>query len=307
MDPCSSNPHCSRVNSKASFTTLQQHSCLLHSAPSQSPSQGGLSFLNLDSDPAWGLHGSMISLPSYMLTSLAQQTSILQPERQLPIPRIQSPHPDLEVSADSESQSFITICPGFVHLNVLPSLSSYKCLAPNKSLFLHCLFTTGFTIFIQLRKFLSSLLVNWTQCHLDPESTTSLISIRNEASRRWEWGEKATTTKISHLYLTYSVLGLPCSDCPASLNTCLRVRIFHTWWISHRSWTQNLRCYLTSRHQTREHECIGWSIWGGIRFFNRERSLAWQMPGSHMVRDKPWLWHVTRESILLHLPRDPRC
>ena len=139
---------------------LKTHSCLLHSAPSQSLSQGGLSFLNLDSETAWGLHGSMFSLPSCMLTSLAQRKSILQPKRQLSIPRIRRPHPDLEVSADSESRSFITICPGFVHLNVLPSLSSYKCLAPNKSLFLHRLFTTGFTIFICLRKFLSSLLVN---------------------------------------------------------------------------------------------------------------------------------------------------
>ena len=183
--------------------TLKQRSCLLHSAPSRSASQGGLSFLNLDSETAWGLHGSMFSLPSCMLTSLAQRKSILQPKRQLSIPRIRRPHPDLEVSADSESWSFITICPGFVHLNVLPSLSSYKCLAPNKSLFLHRLFTTGFTIFICLRKFLSSLLVNWTQCHLDRESTTSLFSIRKEESRRWEWGEKAMTTKISHLYLTY--------------------------------------------------------------------------------------------------------
>ena len=233
----------------------------------------------------------MISLPSYMLTSLAQQTSILQPERQLPIPRIQSPHPDLEVSADSESQSFMTICPGFVHLNVLPSISSYKCLAPNKSLFLHCLFTTGFTIFIRLRKFLSSLLVNWTQCHLDPESTTSLISIRNEASRRWEWGEKATTTKISHLYLTYSVLGFPCSDCPASLNTCLRVRIFHTWWISHRSWSQKLQRlpYIRALNQG---EAVFWlERLGGIWFFSwGGRLLAWQAPGSRMVRDESWEW-----------------
>ena len=140
--------------------TLKQRSCLLHSAPSRSASQGGLSFLNLDSETAWGLHGSMFSLPSCMLTSLAQRKSILQPKRQLSIPRIRRPHPDLEVSADLESRSFITSCPGFVHLNVLPSLSSYKCLAPNKSLFLHRLFTTGFTIFICLRKFLSSLLVN---------------------------------------------------------------------------------------------------------------------------------------------------
>ena len=270
---------------------LKTHSCLLHSAPSQSLSQGGLSFLNLDSETAWGLHGSMFSLPSCMLTSLAQRKSILQPKRQLSIPRIRRPHPDLEVSADLESRSFITICPGFVHLNVLPSLSSYKCLAPNKSLFLHRLFTTGFTIFICLRKFLSSLLVNWTQCHLDRESTTSLFSIRNEESRRWEWGEKAMTTKISHLYLTYSILGLPCSDCPASLNTCLHVRIFRTWWISHRSWSQKLQRlpYIQALNQG---EPVFWlKRLGGIRFFSwGGRLLAWQVLGSRMVRDKSWVW-----------------
>ena len=271
--------------------TLKQRSCLLHSAPSRSASQGGLSFLNLDSETAWRLHGSMFSLPSCMLTSLAQWTSILQPKRQLSIPRIRRPHPDLEVSADLESRSFITICPGFVHLNVLPSLSSYKCLAPNKSLFLHRLFTTGFTIFIWLSKFLSSLLVNWTQCHLDRESTTSLFSIRNEESRRWEWGEKAMTTKISHLYLTYSILGLPCSDCPASLNTCLHFRIFRTWWISHRSWSQKLQRlpYIQALNQG---EPVFWlKRLGGIRFFSwGGRLLAWQVLGSRMVRDKSWVW-----------------
>ena len=102
------------------------------------------------------------------------------------------------------------------------------------------------------------------------------------------------------------LLGLPCSDCPASLNTCLHVRIFRTWWISHRSWSQNLRCYLTSRHHTRENECIGWSIWGGIQFFTRERD-RWH--------DRCWgaIWSETspgcgvspENPALLYLPRDP--
>ena len=117
------------------------------------------------------------------------------------------------------------------------------------------------------------------------------VLIRNEESRRWEWGEKAMTTKISHLYLTYSILGLPCSDCPASLNTCLHFRIFRTWWISHRSWSQKLQRlpYIQALNQG---EPVFWlKRLGGIRFFSwGGRLLAWQVLGSRMVRDKSWVW-----------------
>lgn len=87
------------------------------------------------------------------------------------------------------------------------------------------------------------------------------------------------------------LLGLPCSDCPASLNTCLHVRIFHTWWISHRSWSQKLQRlpYIRALNQG---EPVFWlKHLGGIRFFSwGGRLLAWQVLGSRMVRDKSWVW-----------------
>lgn len=136
----------------------------------------------------------------------------------------------------------------------------------------------------------------------DPESTT--IPVLNK-----EWGvQEVRVRRKGNGDKDFSplsdLLGLPCSDCPASLNTCLHVRIFHTWWISHRSWSQNLRAPLHPGTTPGKMNVLAGASEEAFSS-SLERSLAWQVLGSHMVRDKPWQ-RVTRESALLYLQR-PQC
>lgn len=110
----------------------------------------------------------------------------------------------------------------------------------------------------------------------------SLFSIRNEQPKELKWGENAIKRKIFHIYLNISQYwGLPCVDCPTSLDIVLRLGIFSHWesrfgsqkietlpytWAPNRGepgfWQEQLGRHLV--HQLREADTWHRRLWEGI-------------------------------------------